>query len=89
MSYELPLTITIPIPQQIPQGRGANATGHRGGNLRIRCTDKEYDKIQEEAEKLGLSLAMFCRWSITRVANNMRSHRLALSTSATVGDEDG
>lgn len=88
MSYEPPLKITIPLPATLPKGRGANATGHRGGNLRIRCTDAEYDYVQREAELLGLSLAMFCRWCVTKVATQLTLHRGTDSTSMSIGDED-
>jgi len=88
MSYEPPLKITIPIPMMIPPSRGINATGKRGGNLRIRCTNKEYDAIQHEAELLDLSLAMFCRWCATRVVAQLQQHRQTESTSMTVGEEN-
>jgi len=88
MSYEPPLKITITVPMMIPSGRGANATGKRGGNLRIRCTNKEYDSIQHEAAILDLSLAMFCRWSVTRVAEQLYKHRLEQSTNISIGEEN-
>jgi hypothetical protein len=88
MSYEPPLKITIPIPSEIPIGRGTNSTGKRGGNLRIRCTNKEYDAIQREATELGLSLAMFCRWSIVHVASGLFVHREVNSTLYSVEVEN-
>jgi len=89
MAYEPPLKITIPTPNEIPQGFGINSTGKRGGNLRIRCTNKEYDAVQLEAHRLGISLAMFGRWSIVHVAKMLREHRLTLSTSMSIGEENG
>jgi hypothetical protein len=87
MSYEPPLMITIPVPMTLPTSRGANATGKRGGNLRIRCTNKEYDFIQEEASKLGITLAMFCRWCATRVATELEQHRLKEETNSYAGED--
>jgi|TARA_R110000803_G_scaffold143461_2_gene209511 hypothetical protein len=88
MSYKPPLKITIPIPMKIPVNRGVNATGKRGGNLRVRCTNAEYDMIQEEASKIGLTLAMFCRWSSLKVAQQLEEHRLSNSNSTTVGEDN-
>ena len=47
MSYEPPLKITIPTPSEFELGYGVNSTGKRGGNLRVRCTNKEYDAIKQ------------------------------------------
>ena len=88
MSYEPPLKIEIPVPSNIPMGYGVNSTGKRGGNLRVRCTNTEYDMIQEEASNLNLSLAMFCRWSIVYTARQLAKHRQTQSTDITVGDVD-
>ena len=74
MSYKPPLKITIPIPMKIPVNRGVNATGKRGGNLRVRCTNAEYD--------------MFCRWSSLKVAQQLEEHRLSNSNSTTVGEDN-
>ena len=75
MSYETPLKITIPIPNPIPLGRGNNSTGRRGGNLRVRCTNKEYDLVQEEAAVLGLGISPFSRWCVLHCAKALRKHR--------------
>lgn len=75
MSYELPLRISIPTPSEIPKGYGPNSTGRRGGNLRVRCTDAEYDAIQLEAGLLGISLAAFVRWCAVHVSQKMKEHR--------------
>ncbi len=88
MSYEPPVIIEIPLPGQLPIGRGASSTGKRGGNLRVRCTNKEYDMIQQEAGGLDLSLAMFCRWCIVHAAQQLRRHRREQSTNMRVGDPD-
>jgi hypothetical protein len=88
MSYEPPLKITITTPDEIPQGFGPNSTGKRGGNLRVRCTNAEYDAIAHEAALLGVTLAMFTRWCATHVATQLKSHRDASSTSMSVGDDD-
>ncbi len=87
MSYEPPLKITITIPNPITQGYGPNSTGHRGGNLRIRCTNKEYDAIQYEATKLNLSLAMFCRSCAIQVAQRLKAHRRAELTNIEATEE--
>ena len=88
MSYEPPLKIMIPTPNELPQGYGVNSTGKRGGNLRVRCTNKEYDTIKHEASLLGISLAMFTRWCAVHVAANLTKHRKALSTSMSIGEEE-
>jgi hypothetical protein len=88
MSYEPPIKISIPIPNEIPQGFGPNSTGKRGGNLRVRCTNKEYDMIQEEAAFIGVSLATFCRWCSVHVATMLLEHREANSTSMSIGDDE-
>jgi hypothetical protein len=75
MSYEPPLRISIPTPSEIPVGFGPNSTGKRGGNLRVRCTNSEYDDIQIEANKLGISLANFVRWCAVHTATKMKEHR--------------
>jgi hypothetical protein len=88
MSYEPPLKITIPIPSVFPNTYGPHSTGKRGGNLRVRCTNGQYDAIQKEASLLGITLAMFCRWSAVHVADMLREHRETASTNISVGDDD-
>ena len=78
----------IPTPSFIPHSRGVNSTGKRGGNLRIRCTNAEYDMIQAEALELGLTLANFCRWCAIQVSLELIKHRDANSDSMSAGDED-
>jgi len=87
MNYEPPLKIWIPIPSDIPKGFGVNSTGKRGGNLRVRCTNSEYDKIQSEAEVIGVSLANFVRWCAIHVAGKLEQHRDAQSTSMSIGND--
>ena len=88
MSYEPPLKITIPAPNEIPQGFGPNSTGKRGGNIRVRCTNVEYDAIQHEAALLGITLAMFTRWCAVQVAQQLKVHRDTSSTSISIGDDE-
>jgi len=88
MSYEPPLKITVPTPSEFELGYGVNSTGKRGGNLRVRCTNKEYDAIKHEAYLLGISLAMFTRWCAVHVAANLKKHRDTKSTSMTIGEEE-
>ena len=87
MSYEPPLRITITTPNEIPQGFGPNSTGGRGGNLRVRCTDAEYDAMKHEATMLGLSLAMYTRWCAVHIGQQLKAHRDAASTSMDIGEE--
>jgi hypothetical protein len=88
MSYEPPLKISITTPNEIPKSFGVNSTGKRGGNLRVRCTNAEYDAIQHEAELLGISLAMFTRWCAVQVGQKLLEHREAQSTSMSIGEEE-
>ena len=88
MAYEPPLKIMIPTPNELPQGYGVNSTGKRGGNLRVRCTNKEYDTIKHEASLLGISLAMFTRWCAVHVAKQLKIHRDAESNSISIGEDD-
>ena len=87
MSYEPPLKITIPLPHEFPKSYGVDSTGKRGGNLRIRCTNKEYDEIQDEAARINLTLAMFCRWCCVYVAERLKEHREANLTAMSIGEE--
>ena len=89
MAYEPPIRIAIPTPSEIPQGFGPNSTGKRGGNLRVRCTNAEYDAIQHEAGLLGITLATFCRWCSIHVAQKLKKHREELSTDMSIGDDYG
>lgn len=88
MSYDPPLKIFITVPGHMPIMRGAFSTAHRGGNYRIRCTDKEYDIIKEESAHLNISMANFGRWCAVRVAEALRTHRLSESTDEVVGEDD-
>ena len=56
-SYDPPIKVTIPTPGTFSIGYGPNSTGGRGGNMRARCTNKEYDLLAAEAKSLGISLA--------------------------------
>tara|TARA_R110002110_G_scaffold177861_4_gene382399 strand:- start:209 stop:493 length:285 start_codon:yes stop_codon:yes gene_type:complete len=76
MPYTVPSNIKIPTPDTIPIGFGPNSTGKRGGNLRVRCTDNEYDAIKHEAELLNITLATFTRWCAVHVAQELLQHRL-------------
>lgn len=87
MAYEPPLKITITTPNEIPHGFGPNSTGKRGGNLRVRCTNSEYDQIKHEASLLGISLATFCRWCAVHAAQGLALHREEQSTDISVGEE--
>ena len=88
MKYDPPIKLYIPLPSPFPIGRGPNATSSFGGNLRVRCTDEEYNLIQLEAYLLGLSLAGFSRWCILHAAKALKKHREEESTSDSAGDED-
>ena len=88
MSYDPPYKISIPTPSEIPKGFGPNSTGKRGGNLRIRCANAEYDMLAEEAAELGITIANFGRWCSVQVAQKLREHRLNNSTAQTVGEDN-
>ena len=88
MSYDPPYKISIPTPSEIPKGFGPNSTGKRGGNLRIRCTNAEYDMLAEESAELGISIANFGSWCSVQVAQKLREHRLNNSTAQTVGEDN-
>ena len=88
MSYDPPYKVSIPTPSEIPKGFGPNSTGKRGGNLRIRCTNAEYDMLAEESAELGISIANFGRWCSVQVAQKLREHRLNNSTAQTVGEDN-
>jgi hypothetical protein len=87
MAYEPPLLITIPVPSEMPIGYGVNSTGHRGGNIRFRCTDAEFDAIKVQADLAGLSFAAYCRWICIHVADKMRLHREENSTDIEAKDD--
>ena len=88
MSYDPPYKVSIPTPSEIPKGFGPNSTGKRGGNLRIRCTNAEYDMLAEEAAELGITIANFGRWCSVQVAQKLREHRINNSTAQTVGEDN-
>ena len=75
MPYTVPNKLSISTPNIIPKGFGPNSTGRRGGNLRVRCTNKEYDAIQHEAKLLNITLATFTRWCAVHVAQELLQHR--------------
>lgn len=65
------ITVTIPIPSYIPKARGRHATSKQGGNLRVRCSNRELALIRGEAKRLGLSTSQFVRWAALRVAEEL------------------
>lgn len=79
--YDPPIKVTIPAPSEIPRARGPNSTGKYGGNLRVRCSNQEYDLVFDEAALLGVTPSNFCRWCIVQTALAMRAHRLSQSKS--------
>tara|TARA_E500000305_G_C4001783_1_gene227800 strand:- start:940 stop:1248 length:309 start_codon:yes stop_codon:yes gene_type:complete len=88
MSYEPPIQITISTPSEIPVGFGPNSTGRRGGNLRVRCTNNEYDAIKHEAELLNITLATFTRWCAVQAAQKLLQHRTTKNTSNIIGEDN-
>jgi|TARA_R110000822_G_scaffold300834_3_gene424379 hypothetical protein len=88
MSYEPPIKITISTPSEIPIGFGPNSTGSRGGNLRVRCTNNEYDAIKHEAELLNITLATFTRWCAVHAAQKLLEHRAADMTTDNIGEDN-
>ena len=86
-NYDPPLKVTIASPSEIPKGFGINSTGKYGGNLRIRCTNAEYDMIKEQAYLHGLSISNYCRWCCVHVAQAMQEHRIEHSNEMeAIGD---
>lgn len=69
------MKITIPTPSELVRRRGIYSTGKYGGNLRVRCTNLEYDLICSEARHLGISASGFTRWCTVRVAELLKNHR--------------
>jgi len=67
----LPLTVTIPLPCEIPRQRGLEATSVYGDSIRSRVNVDEKQAIQEAADKCGLSVSMFTRWCATKVAEQI------------------
>jgi len=88
-NYDPPYMISIATPGEIPRGFGPNSTGKRGGNLRVRCTNAEYDVVKKEAAALNISIANFSRWCIVHVSERLKEHREANSTADKIGDFDG
>lgn len=86
-TYDPPIKVTIPTPGHFALGYGPNSTGGKGGNMRARCTNAEYDLLGAEAAELGISLANFVRWSSFHTAKALKKHREDSSTSDT-GIED-
>lgn len=83
--YDPPLKITIPLPSEIPMLRGIHATTKSGGNLRVRCSNSEYAEIQQEADKLGMTISSFMRFVGRAVARALKEHRV--NGSSTIGTE--
>jgi hypothetical protein len=81
--YDTPIKVTIPVPSEIPRARGLNSTIGYGGNLRIRCTNSDYDLVFEEAIRLGVTPSNFARWCIVETAIAIRRHRETNSRSDT------
>jgi hypothetical protein len=88
MSYLPPLKITIPLPSPFAKTKGIYSTGHRGGNLRVRCTNAEYDIIKYEAEQLGITLANFTRWCAIKAASALLEHRSNNIDSIECGEDN-
>ena len=82
MSYEPPLTVTIPVPCDVPRARGIHSTGQFGDNMYVRITPEERELIAEEARLLGIvnakgegKIAPFVRWAAVYTANALRKER--------------
>lgn len=62
MAKELPISLTIPLPTQIPYSWGIEATsGPEGCFIQCRGTIPEREKIKRAAAVLGLSYGGFMR----------------------------
>lgn len=69
------LTITIPMPSDIPRARGVNSTGRFNDSLRVRMSQADRELIEGEAELLGMSYSMFVRWCAIYAAAALRRRR--------------
>lgn len=87
-SYEPPLQIKISLPSEFKKRFGPESTGRYGGNLRVRCTNEEYDMMKAIAEKLNLSLAMFVRSCAVQTARILRDHETEQNNSMIAGEDD-
>lgn len=61
---DLPLRVTIPLPSEIPRGRGRHATGRFGTGIRVRITYEERLLIEQVIGNLDaeMTLSSFLRW---------------------------
>jgi hypothetical protein len=73
--YHPPLKIQIPLPSRIEHKKGPHASNGYGGNLRVRMSNDEYDRVKAEANKLEITIANFCRWVIVYSASALKKHR--------------
>ena len=58
-----PLMCTIPTPIMAPRARGLHASGieHLGESIKVRLSSTDKALVQQEADKLGTSVAAFIR----------------------------
>jgi len=62
--------IEIPIPQQIPRGKGIHGTAYASNtSLRARIPKHERAEVNKAAEKLGVTPSNFVRWCAVQTAN--------------------
>ncbi len=77
-TYTPPIKLILPLPSY--SAKLDHNISTYGGNMRIRCSDKDYDMIRYEAEELGLTIASFGRWTLRYMAIALKKHREANSS---------
>ena len=63
--------VTIPFPSYIPRARGIHAVGKFGTVLKAKCSQEEFDEVQEAADTIGITKAELIRWSCVHVAREV------------------
>ncbi len=55
-------TITLAMPAYVPRARGLSAKGKFGASFKVATTLEEKARVQDAADRLGISMAEFVRW---------------------------
>lgn len=69
------LTVTIPIPCEVPRARGIHSTDQFGTCVRARVHDTELQLIEQEATELGVTVSAFIRWCAYQTAKELERVR--------------
>ncbi len=65
------LSVTIPIPCDIPRARGIQSTQQFGRSVRARIHDDELEFIKQEAAEIGVTVSAFVRWCAVQTAKEL------------------